>query len=131
MAKSPVKAPATAAPKPVAAKAKPKSPAKAKAVAAEPLAVVKQAASAKAKPAAKKVAPKAAAPSPKPKAAPAKSGVGKLAHDTADAIAKLASDVLEDRIIPTIEQIKSIAAHALGRDAPPTVKPKAKRSPKK
>jgi hypothetical protein len=35
---------------------------------------------------------------------------------TTDAISQLASDILADRIVPTIEQIKAVAASALGQD---------------
>jgi hypothetical protein len=47
-----------------------------------------------------------------PKTPPAKS----LIKQTSDAISELASDILADRIVPTIEQIKSLAASALGQD---------------
>jgi len=134
MAKPPVKAPAKAAPKPSAAKSK--SAAKEKTAAAEPPAPLKRTATPEAKPAAKATAAKAVAPSPrsksaaaKPKSAAAQSGVAKLAHNTADAITKLASDILEDRIVPTIEQIKSVAAHV--SDATACGKPKVKRVAKK
>jgi hypothetical protein len=60
--------------------------------------------------------PKKAATS-KPAAAKAStSGIAQFARDTTDAISTLASDILADRIVPTIEQIKAVAAHALGRD---------------
>jgi hypothetical protein len=36
--------------------------------------------------------------------------------ETSARISQLASDILADRIIPTIDQIKAIAASALGQD---------------
>ena len=39
-----------------------------------------------------------------------------IVKQTTDAISQLAADILADRIIPTIEQIKSIAASALAQD---------------
>ena len=41
-------------------------------------------------------------------------------------VSKLGSDILSDRIIPTIEQIKSLAASALGQDQTKGAKPKPK-----
>jgi hypothetical protein len=81
-----VKAPATAKPK---APAKPKTQAKAKAAS-------------KSKTAAKS-----------PKATKLEPGIIK---QTTDAISQLAADILADRIVPTLEQIKSIAASALAQD---------------
>jgi hypothetical protein len=89
-----------------AAEKKPKAPAKSK---TEP----------KAKTAAK---PKAAV-KPKTKAAKPEAGIIK---QTTDAISQLAADILSDRIVPTIEQIKSIAASALAQD-----QSKGKRTKKK
>jgi hypothetical protein len=108
MAKAPSK---TSKPTPAA---KPK-----KAVAA----LTKTTAKPKAQPAAAK--PKAA-PKPKTSAKPkAKSEPGVI-KQTTDALSQLASDLLADRIVPTIEQIKSIAASALGQD-----QTKGKRAKKK
>lgn len=42
--------------------------------------------------------------------------VATIAKEASDDIAKLASDVLADRIIPTIEHIKALATAALGKD---------------
>ena len=59
------------------------------------------------------------AAAPKASAKPAKSGLAgakQLAKQTSDAISALASDILADRIVPTLEQIKSLAASALGQD---------------
>jgi len=81
-----------------------------------------QKAAAKTKPAA---APKASA---KASAKPAKSGLAsakQLARQTSDAISALASDILADRIVPTLEQIKSLAASALGQDQTKGTKSKA------
>lgn len=85
-----------AAPKVQHADPKPKATAKPKA-AAKPKATAK---------------PKTAA---KPKAKVPKSEPGVI-KQTTDAISQLASDILADRIVPTVEQIKSIAASALGQD---------------
>ena len=102
MAKTPTKttkAPAKAVTPPVA-----KPPAKAKATAPKPKAV---------KPAAPSPAPVKVPKAPKPKpAAEAKS----VLKQTSETISKLASDILADRIVPTIDQIKAIAASALGQD---------------
>lgn len=77
------------------------------------------------KPAAKAAKPKKADAAPaKAKArmveSPEKSKPAKkpksVLKQTSDAISQLASDILADRIVPTIEQIKSIAASALGQD---------------
>ncbi len=67
---------------------------------------------------------KAATPPAKPKAAdkpqkakaPKAPGAKSVIKQTSDAISQLASDILADRIVPTIEQIKSVAASALGQD---------------
>lgn len=138
MAKTTTKtAKSKAAPKPAKAVAalmattdtKPKTAAKPKAAAA-PKTVAKPKTAAKpkaaAKPPAKTVAkPKAPA---KPKAKPAKPEAG-LIKQTTDAIAQLASDILADRIVPTIEQIKAIAASALSQDQ--TKGKRAKKTKKK
>jgi hypothetical protein len=68
------------------------------------------------------VKPKAAT-NLKVKAAKSEKGIVK---QTSDAISQLASDILHDRIVPTIEQIKSIAASALSQD-----ETKGKRAKKK
>jgi hypothetical protein len=101
------KATTKAAPKTGAKPAKPKKTAAAKPKAADAP-----------KPAAKPKPPKAAKPEPK-------KGVIK---QTTDAISQLASDILADRIVPTIEQIKSVAASALGQDQ---TKGKRAKPPKK
>jgi len=85
----------------------------------EPKAVKKPKAEAKPKAPAK---PKTPA---KPKA-PAKPAQGVI-KQTADAISQLASDILADRIVPTIEQIKSIAASALSQDQAKGKRPKKKK----
>jgi hypothetical protein len=113
--------------------ARPKTPAKSKAApkvtgASKPekaVAALKKPASkaktdAGAKPASKVKTPAKAKSAAKPK--PSK-GVLK---QTTDAIAQLASDILHDRIEPTIEQIKSLAASALSQD-----QKKGKRNKKK
>jgi hypothetical protein len=64
---------------------------------------------------------------PKPKLDASTPGIAKFTKETTEAIAKLASDILADRIVPTIEQIKAVAAHALGGGK----KPKAERKKKK
>lgn len=71
-----------------------------------------------------------AAPKPKSVANPKtpakpKSDPG-IIKQTTDAISQLASDILHDRIVPTIEQIKSLAESALSRD-----QTKGKRTKKK
>lgn len=54
-------------------------------------------------------------------------GAGKSALQEASAkIAQLASDILEDRIVPTIDQIKALAASALGHGTK-AKKPKRKK----
>lgn len=65
---------------------------------------------------------KAKKPAPKP-AEPKKS----VLRQTSDAVAQLASDILADRIVPTIEQIKSVAASALGQDQTKGKRAKAKK----
>ena len=71
-----------------------------------------------------------AAPKPKTAAKPKSSAKPKqeksIVKQTADAISQLASDILHDRIVPTIEQIKSLAASALSQD-----QTKGKRTKKK
>lgn len=122
MAKSPSKPAAKPAPKPAAA-AKPKPAAAAK-PAKKPPAV---------KPAAEITATKAAlkpakVPTPKVKAADVKKPKPKsLLKETSQKISQLASDILADRIIPTIEQIKAIAASALGQDETKGKKAKGKK----
>ena len=66
---------------------------------------------------------------PKVKAATAKKAASKSAlKETSQKISQLASDILADRIVPTVEQIKAIAASALGQDE--TKGKKAKRKKK-
>ncbi|WEK00912.1 MAG: hypothetical protein P0Y59_04240 [Candidatus Sphingomonas phytovorans] len=62
----------------------------------------------------------------KPKAA-AKAAL----KETSSRISQLASDILTDRIVPTIEQIKAIAASALGQDETKGGKGKGKGKKKK
>ncbi len=73
---------------------------------------------------------KAAAPTPAAATKPAKSPKppkGKAARKSVlQEIAQLASDILEDRIVPTIDQIKALAASALGRETK-AKKPKRKK----
>jgi hypothetical protein len=57
----------------------------------------------------------------RPKAAKPEPGIIK---QTTDAISQLAADILADRIVPTIEQIKSIAASALAQDKNKGKRPK-------
>jgi hypothetical protein len=71
-----------------------------------------------------KASPKPRA-STKPQSKAAKPGPG-IIKQTTDTISQLAGDILADRIVPTIEQIKSIAASALAQD-----QIKGKRSKKK
>jgi hypothetical protein len=96
---------------------KPKAP---KTVAALPKAKATAKPETKTKAAAK---PKAPA-KPKTKAAKPKAGIIK---QTTDAISQLASDILADRIVPTIEQIKAIAASALAQDQTKGKRPKKKK----
>lgn len=120
MAKSPSKAAAKpAAEVEVPAKAKPAKPTKS---ARKPLA---------AKPAAKPAAVSAVS-KPKKDAAPKAKAAGKgssksVFQQTSDKIAQLAADILADRIVPTIEQIKAIAASALGQGETRKKKPKGKK----
>jgi hypothetical protein len=51
----------------------------------------------------------------------------KKPKETSSTISQLASDILTDRIMPTLEQIKSIAASALGQDQTKGKKPKTKK----
>jgi hypothetical protein len=64
--------------------------------------------------------PKATKPNaPKPKTVKPKAtkpAKGSILKQTSDAISQLASDILADRIIPTVEQIKSLASSALGHE---------------
>lgn len=46
---------------------------------------------------------------------------------TSEKISQLASDILADRIVPTVEQIKAIAASALGQDESKSKKSKGKK----
>jgi hypothetical protein len=45
-------------------------------------------------------------------------------------VAQLAADILADRILPTIEQIKAIALHAIGQNTETKKKSKKKKDPK-
>jgi hypothetical protein len=102
-------------------KAAPK-PAKAVAALARAKATAKPEAKAKGK--AKATAkPKASA---KPRTKAAKPGTG-IIKQTTDAISQLASDILADRIVPTIEQIKAVAASALAQDQTKGKRPKKKK----
>ncbi len=65
-----------------------------------------------------------------PKAKAPASSVVKMVKETSDAMSKLASDILSDRIVPTIEQIKSLAASALGQDQTKGAKSKRKSAKK-
>jgi hypothetical protein len=60
---------------------------------------------------------------PRKKAAKLETGI---IRQTTGAISQLASDILADRIVPTIEQIKSIAASALAQDQAKGKRPKKK-----
>jgi hypothetical protein len=51
----------------------------------------------------------------KSKAAKPKVAKGVI-KQTTEAISQLASDILADRIVPTVDQIKAVAASALGQD---------------
>ncbi len=73
-----------------------------------------------------------AKPKKDPKSKPAKaeastSGIAQFARHTTEAITTLAADILADRIVPTIEQIKAVAAHALGKDKKTKSRPKKSR----
>jgi hypothetical protein len=121
MAKSPSKAAAKPAAevevpaKPKAAKLKPAKPTKS---ASKPRV---------AKPAAEPAAVSTAS-KPKKGAAPKAKAAGKsVFKETSDKIAQLAADILADRIVPTIEQIKAIAASALGKGETRKKKPKGKK----
>lgn len=71
-----------------------------------------------------KAAPKPKAPAKsRPKTPKSEPGIIK---QTTDAISQLAADILADRIVPTIEQIKSIAASALAHDQTKGKRPKKK-----
>lgn len=121
MAKATTKAAAPAGDKPAKAKkasaatakpaAKPKPAAKAK-----PATKAKTAAKPKTDPLATLALDTKAAPKVKKAKPPKVKAPKSVLQQTSDAIAQLASDILADRIVPTIEQIKSIAASALGRD---------------
>jgi hypothetical protein len=105
------KAPAKTAAKPAA-----KTATKPTKAATKPAKAIKKLSAVATKPVKQKVEePKAPKPkTPKPKATkPAKDSILK---QTSDAISQLASDILADRIIPTVEQIKSLASSALGQD---------------
>ena len=118
MAKSPSKPVRKSAAKPaVVAKLKPAPPSK----------PAKKAAAAKA--ASEPSTPKATKVSqPKGKAPVAKKVSSKSAlKETSQKISQLASDILADRIVPTVEQIKALAASALGQDETKGKKPKEKK----
>ncbi|WP_293881286.1 hypothetical protein [Sphingomonas sp.] len=127
MAKAPIK-PAKAATKP--AKAAVKRPTKSPTEEAAPEPVVKKPVAKKpvkpatGKSAAKVPAAKAAAVKPTAKLAAAKTKKPKETHSS---IAQLAADILEDRIMPTIEQIKEIALSALGHSQKKAKKVKSKK----
>jgi hypothetical protein len=97
--------------------------------------MAKTAAKAVAKPADKSAKPKKSDAKPtkaktaeqaqKPKPTKAKAPKSVL-QQTSATISQLASDILADRIVPTIEQIKSIAASALGQDGTKGKNSKAK-----
>jgi len=133
MAKSPGKAPTTTAPKP-AAIAKPKAPKKTAGNGADIKPAAAKAATMPTKAAATptKAAAKPAKSAAKP-AKPAKIKIKTKAEsksvfsETSSKISKLAADILADRIVPTIEQIKAIAASALGQDVTKGKKAKAKK----
>ncbi len=95
------------------------APKRAKATAAAPKKTKANSGDAKAKAATKMKAPT----KPRKKAAKLETGIIK---QTTDAISQLASDILADRIVPTIEQIKSIAASALAQDQAKGKRPKKK-----
>ena len=79
-----------------------------------------------AKAASKSSAPKATAP--KAKAPAAKKASSKsILKETSQKISQLASDILADRIVPTVDQIKALAASALGQDETKGKKPKVKK----
>jgi hypothetical protein len=84
--------------------------------------------------AAKPKTPKATAapPSHTGKATKAKAKVDtkSVLKHSSETISKLASDILADRIVPTIEQIKTIAASALGHDNAGSKKKKKKQKGK-
>lgn len=116
----PARKPATSAkPKSVATPKPAKKPAIAKAAAAP--AVIEPAKVAKARPAKKLAAAMTAPVKPAkaavPKAPSSKEKVSKsLFKETSKKISHLAADILADRIVPTIDQIKAIAVFALGKD---------------
>ena len=63
-----------------------------------------------------------------PKAKATDKGASKsVFQETSEKISQLASDILADRIVPTIEQIKAIAASALGQGGTKKKKPKGKK----
>jgi hypothetical protein len=130
MAKSPSKPAAKAPAKTGAAKAgaaaKPKTPAAPK--------PARKPAVAKATPeltATKAALKPAKAATPKVKSADAGKATAKsMFKETSERISQLASDILADRIVPTIEQIKAIAASALGQDETKGKKAKGKKKKK-
>lgn len=63
---------------------------------------------------------------PKVKAA-GKGSSKSVFQESSEKISQLASDILADRIIPTIEQIKALAASALGQGETRKKKPKGKK----
>lgn len=119
-APAPVKTPKAPASKPAAVKpaaAKPAAPKAAKVVKAS--AASKAPLSAKAIPASKGAKAVKAAPTVR-----ALAKTGKKDKSIGAKIAELAADILADRIIPTIDEIKALAATALGQG-------KSKKKPKK
>lgn len=118
MAKSPSKPAKKSAAKP-AAMAKPK-----------PAAVLKPTKQASAEKAASEPSTlkTAKAAPPKVKAPIAKKASSKSPlKETSQKISQLASDILADRIVPTVEQIKALAASALSQDETKGKKPKGKK----
>ncbi len=67
------------------------------------------------------------AKAPKAKAPSAQAEAKSLLATTSAKISQLAQDILADRIVPTIDQIKAIAAHALGKDDKKGKKAKGKK----
>lgn len=51
-------------------------------------------------------------------------------EEASSKISRLAADILADRIVPTYEQIKALAALALGQKPPRSPKPKGKKKKK-
>jgi hypothetical protein len=109
--KAPPKTKTTAKGKAVPKTAK---PAAEKSAAVKPVKIAKLAKVAKAKPR-------------NTKAPSAKAEAKSLLAATSAKISQLASDILADRIVPTIDQIKAIAAHALNKDDKKAKKGKGKK----